>query len=166
MVEGPQCHLKARKLEGAGLVGQRVLRAVCPGNATLAARLASAGPILRIVAVGKECFFVFADCALRLHFAMSGSQVKVKTLQQQEAERLAEWKPVRDMRCCFSASTTAVTRVAAVANMSLAADGPEGLRPAGKAAWSRTARSGQCGARPARAVLRSQWTVGAVCYGS
>jgi hypothetical protein len=91
---------------------------------------------------------------------------KVKTLQQQEAERLAEWKPVRDMRCCFSASTTAVTRVAAVANMSLAADGPEGLRPAGKAAWSRTARSGQCGARPARAVLRSQWTVGAVCYGS
>ena len=75
MVEGPQCHLKARKLQGAGLVGQRVLRAVCPGNATLAARLASAGPILRIVAVGKECFFVFADCALRLHFAMSGSQV-------------------------------------------------------------------------------------------
>lgn len=29
---------------------------------------------------------------------------KVKTLQQQEAERLAEWKPVRDMRSlqfCF-----------------------------------------------------------------
>lgn len=75
MVEGPQCHLKARRLEGAGMVGQRVLRAVCPGNATLAARLAGAGPILRIVVVGKECFCVFAECALRLHFAMSGSQV-------------------------------------------------------------------------------------------
>ena len=78
MVEGPQCNLKARKLAAAGVVGQRVVRAVCPAGTnatTLAARLLSAGAVLRIIAIGKECFCVFQDCALRLHYAMSGSQV-------------------------------------------------------------------------------------------
>eukprot|EP01046_Picozoa_sp_COSAG06_P080073 COSAG06_NODE_27418_length_593_cov_2.825911_1_plen_32_part_01 len=32
MVEGPQCNLKARKLAAAGVVGQRVVRAVCPAG--------------------------------------------------------------------------------------------------------------------------------------
>ena len=61
MVEGPQCNLKARRLAAAGVVGQRVIRALGSAgtNATLPARLASAGPILRVVAIGKECFVVF-----------------------------------------------------------------------------------------------------------
>lgn len=73
-MEGPQCHLKARQLAAAGVVGQRVTRARS-GDAKLAARLTAAGPILRIAVVGKECFCVFADCALRLHYGMSGSQI-------------------------------------------------------------------------------------------
>lgn len=54
MVEGPQCNLKSEKL--AGLVGQRVRQC---SDANLAARLVAAGVVLRIVAVGKECFVVF-----------------------------------------------------------------------------------------------------------
>ena len=69
MVEGPQCNLKSKKL--AGLVGQRVRQC---SDASLAVRLANAGAVLRIVAVGKECFVVFEQLALRLHYAMSGSQ--------------------------------------------------------------------------------------------
>ena len=69
MVEGPQCNLKSKKL--AGLVGQHVQQC---SDASLAARLAAAGAVLRIVAVGKECFVVFEQLALRLHYAMSGSQ--------------------------------------------------------------------------------------------
>ena len=69
MVEGPQCNLKSKKL--ASLVGQRVRQC---SDASLAARLANAGAVLRIVAVGKECFVVFEQLALRLHYAMSGSQ--------------------------------------------------------------------------------------------
>ena len=64
-----RCNLKSKKL--AGLVGQRVRQC---SDASLAARLANAGAVLRIVAVGKECFVVFEQLALRLHYAMSGSQ--------------------------------------------------------------------------------------------
>ena len=69
MVEGPQCNLKSKKL--AGLVGQRVRRC---SDASLAAKLHAAGAVLRVVAVGKECFVVFERLALRLHYAMAGSQ--------------------------------------------------------------------------------------------
>ena len=69
MVEGPQCNLKSQRLAAAGVVGQRVVRALGSAgtngtngtNATLPARLASAGPILRVVAIGKECFVVFGE---------------------------------------------------------------------------------------------------------
>ena len=69
MVEGPQCNLKSKKL--AGLVGQRVRQC---SDANLDAQLVAAGPVLRIVAVGKECFVVFDAVALRLHYGMAGSQ--------------------------------------------------------------------------------------------
>lgn len=101
MVEGPQCNLKAQKLRQA-IVGQRMRRVQLAaalqgsgGPATGAApsaqlsggpaattarsssvpeRLAAAGPVVRVTSVGKECFVVFAECVLRLHFGMSGSE--------------------------------------------------------------------------------------------
>lgn len=98
MVEGPQCNLKARKL-ATTVVGQRVrrvrlataLNAKSDGVAFVGAETASAaatketqhklpgllevaGAVLRVISIGKECFVVFAECVLRLHFGMAGSQ--------------------------------------------------------------------------------------------
>lgn len=76
MVEGPQCNLKARRLQV--LVGQ-TLRHVsgCPGcehEGTISQT------VLRVFNVGKECFVVFASRAIRLHFAMSGNFAMAEAL--------------------------------------------------------------------------------------